>query len=259
MELARRLGLDWDYAHARDVFAEMAQAMPSLANISWDRLEREDSVTYPCAAPDAPGEAIVFRDAFPTPSGRARLVPAGLSDPAEMPDAAYPFVLTTGRELEHWHTGAMTRRASVLDALEPAPTVSLAPAELQRLGIACGQLLRVATRRGAVELMARADPGLPEGLAFIPFAYREAAANLLTDPRLDPDGRIPASSIARRGWSRPDEAAGWRAAQRPQGRAMAMLKAAGGCRLVPAPRGHACRFDAGEVRDGPLLRPAVPR
>jgi formate dehydrogenase major subunit len=190
-DLARRLGLDWQYPHARDVFAEMALAMPSLANITWARLEREGSVTYPCAAPDAPGEWIVFRDMFPTASGKARLVPAGLSDPGEMPDAAYPFILTTGRQLEHWHTGAMTRRARVLDALEPAPTVSLAPADLRRLGLASGQRLRVVTRRGAVELLARADPGLPDGLVFIPFAYREAAANLLTDPRLDPDGKIP--------------------------------------------------------------------
>ena len=190
-ELARRLGLDWHYPHARDVFAEMAQAMPSLANINWERLEREGSVTYPCLAPDAEGETIMFRDAFPLTSGRARLVPAGLSDPAEMPDADYPFVLTTGRELEHWHTGAMTRRARVLDALEPAPTVSVAPTELRRLGLLEGQRLRVTTRRGAVELQARADPGLPEGLVFVPFAYREAAANLLTDPHLDPEARIP--------------------------------------------------------------------
>jgi formate dehydrogenase major subunit len=191
VDLARRLGLDWHYPHARDVFEEMARAMPSLANITWDRLERESSVTYPCLTPDAPGEAIVFRQAFPTPSGRARLVPAGLSDPAEMPDADYPFVLTTGRELEHWHTGAMTRRAQVLDALAPVPTVSLAPADLRRMGLSNGQVLRVSTRRGAVELLARADPDLPEGLAFLPFAYREAAANLLTDSRLDPDGKIP--------------------------------------------------------------------
>jgi formate dehydrogenase major subunit len=169
----------------------MAQAMPSLANITWDRLEREGSVTYPCPAPDAPGQEIVFADGFPTASGRARLVPAGLVDPAEMPDADFPFVLTTGRELEHWHTGAMTRRASVLDALEPAPTASLAPTDLRRLGLAPGDRLRLETRRGAVELAARADPAMPEGLVFVPFAYREAAANLLTNPQLDPYGKIP--------------------------------------------------------------------
>lgn len=189
--MARRLGLDWIYAHPRDVFAEMAQAMPSLANITWDRLLRENSVTYPCVAPDAPGEDIVFHDHFPTRDGRALLVPAGPSDPAEMPDAAYPFVLTTGRELEHWHTGTMTRRAGVLDAIEPSATVSLAPGDLRRLGILPGGWIRVTTRRGTVQCASREDPGLPEGVVFLPFAFREAAANLLTDPRLDPEGRIP--------------------------------------------------------------------
>ena len=192
VEMARRLGLDWRYAHPREVFAELAEAMPSLAHITWDRLAREGSVTYPCAGPDQKGQEIVFGDRFPTASGRARLVPAGLSDPAEMPDEAFPFVLTTGRELEHWHTGAMSRRAGVLDALQPAPTASLAPEALWRLGVPPGGRLRLTSRRGVVELAARADPGLPDGLVFVPFAYREAAANLLTSPLLDPYGKIPA-------------------------------------------------------------------
>ncbi len=191
VDLARRLGLRWDYTHPREVFAEMAAAMPSLANISWDRLEREGAVTYPCHAPDVPGDAIVFHDHFPTATGRARLVPAGLTDPTELPSDDFPFVLTTGRALEHWHTGAMSRRASVLDALEPAPTVSLSPQALQRLGIAPGAQLRVTTRRGAVQGASRADPGLPDDVVFLAFAYREAAANLLTDPRLDPQAKIP--------------------------------------------------------------------
>jgi formate dehydrogenase major subunit len=189
--MARGLGLNWTYTHPREVFAEMTQAMPSLANITWDRLEREGSVTYPCHAPDAPGEEIVFGDRFPTPSGRARLVPAAPRDPDELPDAAYPFILTTGRELEHWHTGAMSRRAEVLDALQPGPSASLAPGTLAALGIAPGARLRLVTRRGAVELTARADPALPDRLVFLPFAYREAAANLLTNPALDPMGKIP--------------------------------------------------------------------
>ena len=124
VELARRLGLHWTYAHPRDVFPEMAAATPSLANISWERLEREGSVTYPCHTPDGPGEAIVFGDRFPTATGRARFVTAGLRDPDEMPDERYPLILTTGRQLEHWHTGSMTRRAGMLDALEPEPTAS---------------------------------------------------------------------------------------------------------------------------------------
>ena len=191
VELARRLGLDWRYTHPREVFAEMTLAMPSLDHITWDRLLREDSVTYPCLGPDEPGQQIVFGDVFPTVTGRARLVPAKLLDPAEMPDEEFPFVLTTGRELEHGHTGAMTRRAGVLDALPPVPTASLAPDVLRRLGVAPGGRLRLSTRRGAVELAARADPDLPEGIVFLPFAYREAAANLLTNPQLDPFGKIP--------------------------------------------------------------------
>ncbi len=191
VELARRLGLDWRYSHPREVFAEMAEAMPSLAHISWDRLEREGSVTYPCPAPDAPGEEIVFHDRFPTADGRALLVPAGLTPPGEPLEPDFPLVLTTGRELEHWHTGAMTRRAAVLDALQPAPTVSVAPALLARLGLAPGALARVTTRRGSVVLTVREDPGLPDQVLFIPFAYHEAAANLLTNAALDPFGHIP--------------------------------------------------------------------
>jgi formate dehydrogenase major subunit len=191
VDMARRLGLNWTYAHPREVFAEMAEAMPSLAHITWERLEREGSVTYPCPAPDAPGAEIVFADRFPTPTGRARLSPVGRTPEAEAPDAEFPFVLSTGRELEHWHTGAMTRRAGVLDALAPAPTVAVAPATLARLGLVAGGRARVVTRRGAVALNLRADPDLPEDMLFIPFAYREAAANLLTDPHIDPTGKIP--------------------------------------------------------------------
>jgi formate dehydrogenase major subunit len=190
-DMARRMGLDWQYAHPRDVFAEMKQAMPSLDHITWERLEREGSVTYPCLADDQPGEAIVFGDGFPTASKRGRLVPVEILPPGEEPDATYPMVLTTGRQLEHWHTGAMTRRASVLDALEPEAVASLAPADLRRMGLGAGRMVRVETRRGTIEIKARADAAVPEGMVFIPFCYAEAAANLLTNPQLDPFGKIP--------------------------------------------------------------------
>ena len=190
-ELARRLGLAWNYSHPKDVFAEMKRAMGSLDHITWERLERESSVTYPCEADDKPGNEIVFGDRFPTASGRARLVPVGLVSPAEEPDADYPMVLTTGRQLEHWHTGAMTRRASVLDTIEPEAVASLAPADLRRMGIQPGDMVRVATRRGAIELKARSDSAVPAGMIFIPFCYAEAAANVLTNPQLDPFGKIP--------------------------------------------------------------------
>jgi formate dehydrogenase major subunit len=190
-EIARRLGLDWSYRHASDVFAEMARAMPSLANITWERLQRESSVTYPCDAPDQPGHDIVFGDGFPTSSGRGRIVPAAIVPPAEEPDADYPLVLTTGRQLEHWHTGAMTRRASVLDEIEPEAVAMLSPIELRRLGVSPGERIRVSTRRGSIELKSRADGAVPPGMVFIPFCYAEAAANILTNPRLDPIGKIP--------------------------------------------------------------------
>jgi formate dehydrogenase major subunit len=191
VDLARRLGLNWTYSHPSEVFAEMTQAMPSLRNITWNRLEREDSVTYPCDAEDEPGHDIVFGNGFPTETGRARLVPVSIIPPAEEPDADYPMVLTTGRQLEHWHTGSMTRRASVLDDLEPEAVAYLAPADLRRLGVDAGDKVRLSTRRGMIELKARADTAVPPGLIFLPFCYAEAAANVLTNPQLDPFGKIP--------------------------------------------------------------------
>jgi formate dehydrogenase major subunit len=190
-EIARRLGLGWDYAHPRDIFAELRSCMPSIRGISWARLEREGAVTYPCDAEDEPGHEILFGDGFPTSDGRGRLVPAAVLPPDELPDAEYPMVLTTGRLLEHWHTGSMTRRSAVLDAIEPAPAAHLSPAELHRLGVRPGDLVRVSTRRGAINLAARSDRDVPPGLVFIPFCFVEAAANLLTNPALDPFGKIP--------------------------------------------------------------------
>ena len=190
-ELAKRLGLDWSYTHPSQVFAEMKRGMPSLDNITWERLEREDSVTYPCPAEDHPGYSVVFGDRFPTETGRAIMVPASVIPPDELPDDDYPFILTTGRQLEHWHTGAMTRRASNLDALEPTATATIHPLTLRKLGVAPGDRVQVTTRRGSIELQARSDEAVQEDMIFIPFAYVEAAANLLTNPQLDPVGKIP--------------------------------------------------------------------
>jgi formate dehydrogenase major subunit len=190
-EMARRLGLAWDYAGPRDVFAEMASLMPSLRNITWERLEREGAVTYPVDGPDQPGHEIIFYSGFPTTSGRARIVPARVLPPDELPDETYPMVLSTGRVLEHWHTGAMTRRAGVLDALEPEAVAFLSPKELAKLGASAGDTIRIETRRGEVNVKVRADRDVPVGMVFMPFCYAEAAANLLTNPALDPFGKIP--------------------------------------------------------------------
>ncbi len=191
VELAKRLGLAWDYASPADVFAEMKQTMKSLDNITWDRLERENAVTYPSLSPEDPGQAIVFRDGFPRADGRARFAPASIIAPDDTPDAEYPMILTTGRQLEHWHTGTMTRRATVLDAVEPEANCSLHPATLRKLGVAPGEFVRLTTKRGSIEIMARMDRAVAPDMVFLPFAYVEAAANILTNPAVDPYGKIP--------------------------------------------------------------------
>ena len=169
----------------------MASTMPSLKNISWERLEREESVIYPADGPDVPGNEIVFTSGFPTSDGRGRIVPADLLPPAEVPDNEYPLVLTTGRMLEHWHTGAMTRRAGVLNAIEPYGIAAMNPYEIERQGLHIGDVIEVETRRGAVEAILRADREVADGMVFMPFCFNESPANRLTNPMLDPYGKIP--------------------------------------------------------------------
>src|SRR5258706_6245770 len=190
-EIARRMGLDWNYAGPRDAFNQMRKGMNSIAGITWERLEAESCVTYPCEQEGDPGQPIVFIDKFPTPTGRARFVPADIIPAAERPDREIPLVLITGRQLEHWHTGAITRRASVLDAIEPDPVASVHPLDLDAIGAKPGDVITVESRRGIISLYARADDGTPRGAVFIPFCYYEAAANLLTNPALDPFATIP--------------------------------------------------------------------
>jgi formate dehydrogenase major subunit len=190
-QLARGMGLDWRYEHPKQVFEEMRQGMDSIAGITWERLERDSSVTYPCENEGDPGEPVVFTTHFPTATGRARIVPADLISADERPDETYPMVLITGRQLEHWHTGAMTRRAGVLDAIEPEPFASLHPLDIDQLGLKPGDIVTVASRRGEISLYARVDEGTPRGAVFIPFCYYEAAANRLTNAALDPFGKIP--------------------------------------------------------------------
>jgi formate dehydrogenase major subunit len=165
--------------------------MDSIAGITWDRLEQESSVTYPCVQEGDPGSPVVFIDNFPTESGRAKFVPADLISAAERPDAEYPIVLITGRQLEHWHTGSMTRRALALDSIEPEPVASVHPLDLESLAVPPGGTLTIESRRGKISLYARADDGMPRGTVFVPFCYYEAAANMLTNPVLDPFGKIP--------------------------------------------------------------------
>ena len=191
LQLAKRIGLDWDYESPSEIFAEMKLNMRSLDNITWERLENENAVTYPSLSEDDPGQAIVFGTGFPRQNGRARFTPASIIPPDDLPDSEYPMILTTGRQLEHWHTGSMTRRASVLDAVEPEANCSMHPKTLRKLGVKPGGHVRLTTKRGSIVVMARMDRGVSEDMVFLPFAYVEAAANILTNSALDPFGKIP--------------------------------------------------------------------
>src|SRR5580693_7937506 len=190
-EIAKRMGLPWNYSGPADVFTEMTQVMPSLNNITWERLVREGAVTYPVDDPQKPGNEIIFTTGYPTESGRGKIVPARVLPPDELPDDEYPMVLSTGRVLEHWHTGSMTRRSHVLDQIEPEAVAFMSPKDMRRLKVWPGDFIRLETRRGAVEVKVRSDRDVPENMVFMPFCYAEAAANLLTNPALDPFGKIP--------------------------------------------------------------------
>ena len=187
-EISGRMGHPMDYAGPEQVFRELARLSPSLAGLDWARLGPESEV-WPCPEAGAPGQPVLFRDRFPR--GRGRFVPAEFAPARELPDAEYPFVLNTGRILQHWHTGTMTRRARALATLEPDPFVEVHPGDLARLGLADGQRVRVTSRRGTIVLAVRAGTRTSEGSIFIPFHFREAAANLLTNDALDPFGKIP--------------------------------------------------------------------
>ncbi|MGZ5199948.1 MAG: formate dehydrogenase subunit alpha [Telluria sp.] len=190
-QMARQLGLDWNYGHVSEVFDEMRHTMHSIGGITWDRLERTGAVVYPCVHEGDPGEPVVFMEDFPREGGRARFVPADIIPANERPDEEYPMVLITGRQLEHWHTGSMTRRTAVLDALEPDPVALVHPLDLERMGVKPGEVITIESRRGTVALYARADESSPVGAIFVPFCYYEAAINRLTNAALDPYGKIP--------------------------------------------------------------------
>ncbi len=190
-ELARRLGLGWSYSGPADVWEEARSLWPAIAGVPWSRLERDGWCQYPCTSELEPGKDVLFGDRFPTADGLAKLVPVAPGEPDERPDGDYPFVFITGRVLEHWHTGAMTRRSAVLEATDPAAALYVSEDVLRRIGLKIGDPVRIASRRGAIIAACRVDPGLPQGAVFMPFCFAEAAANLLTNSALDPQSKIP--------------------------------------------------------------------
>jgi len=207
-QIGRRMGLAWDYWRADDgdghaaaeapvarVYEEMRTVMAPLTGVPWTRLTRDEAVVTPAAREDAPGEAVVFVERFPTADGRASLVPTRFAHGAETPDADYPLLLTTGRVLEHWHTGAMTRRASALDAIAPEPLFNLHPDDARAHGITSGATITVASHHGEIAARVELSSSVQRGQLFLPFAYWEAAANKLTGSALDPFGKIPGFKV----------------------------------------------------------------
>jgi formate dehydrogenase major subunit len=190
-DLAGRLGYAMNYDTPEAIFQEFTELTTSYRGLTYARLGSAGKV-WPCPQPDtSDGTHVLFADAFPTPSGRAKFVPCAFAPAHELPDDEYPFVLNTGRLLEHWHTGTMTRRATALDALQPQPFVEVHPADLTRMGCADRSEVTVRSRRGSIRLTAVASTHVAAGCVFIPFHFREAAANILTIDELDPFGKIP--------------------------------------------------------------------
>ncbi len=189
MDLTNRLGLPTTFDGAEAVMQEIAQVTPSWAGVTYERLEGA-GLQYPVPDQRHPGTAFLFDKAFPTADGRATFVPVEYTDPVELPDDDYPFVMNTGRQLFHWHTGTMTRRASGLDAREPTAIVEIHPADARQLGVREGELVRLTSRRNSMVTAARVSERVARGQVFVPFHFREAAANLLTNPVLDPYAKM---------------------------------------------------------------------
>ena len=190
-QLANKMGMGWQYAHPKDIFAEMRIVMPSLTGITWQRLEAEDAVTYPCDDEQSDGRDIIFNDGFSNAVWQRQDDPASILPPDEVPDEEYPLILSTGRLLEHWHTGSMTRRSEALDQIEPVAEIHLSRDDIDSYQLETGKMVTIETRRGEIEVAVRIDPNLPKGMMFMPFCFSEAPANMLTNPALDPFGKIP--------------------------------------------------------------------
>ena len=190
-EIANRIGLPMEYESVSEIFDEMVALSPAYAGLDYGNLGPAGKL-YPNPDPEhSDGTVVLFDETFATDDGKAHLVPAEWLPAKELPSEEYPFVLNTGRLLEHWHTGSMTRRSFALDAIQPTAMVFVAEADAARMGIADGDFVRVSSRRGSIELAAQVSHRETPGSCFIPFHFREAAANLLTIDEIDPFGKIP--------------------------------------------------------------------
>jgi formate dehydrogenase major subunit len=187
-ELSTRMGYPMAYRSVAEIWDEIASLSPSFAGISHARLAK-GPLSWPVPTPDHPGSNVLFAETFP--KGKGKFSPAEFAPAKELPNDEFPFVLNTGRYREHWHTGTMTRRSKALDALSPEPLADMHLDDLQMLGVRDGEFVRLRSRRGEIVLKARASSRMSRGSVFIPFHFKEAAANLLTIDELDPYGKIP--------------------------------------------------------------------
>lgn len=196
VELSNRLGLKTGFSEPEQVMAEIASVTPSWRGVSYAKLKAKGSLQYPVDGGHPDGSAFLFHERFPTRDGRALFIPVEYLPPEELPNAEYPFVLNTGRQMYHWHTGTMTRRSEGLDSREPTPVVEIHAADATRLGVGEGDTVRVTSRRGSILIGVRISNRQAPGQIFIPMHFREAAANLLTNPKLDPYAKIAEFKIS---------------------------------------------------------------
>jgi predicted molibdopterin-dependent oxidoreductase YjgC len=196
IDLSNRLGLPTSWRGPGEVMREIASVTPSWRGVSYEMLQRRRSIQYPVPTPDSDGSSFLFADRFPTADGRAKFVPVEYLPPNELPNDEFPFVLNTGRQMYHWHTGTMTRRSEGLDSREPLPIVEIHALDALDLGVGDGDQVRVTSRRGSILIGVRVSDRQARGQIFIPMHFREAAANLLTNPQLDPYARIAAFKVS---------------------------------------------------------------
>lgn len=187
-ELSKRLGYAMPYDSIEDIFREAGRLWPALAGITFKRIAKE-GIQWPCPTADHPGTQYLFKGGFPR--GKASFTSVSFRPSEEIPDADYPFLLSTGRQLFQYHTGSMTRRVDAINYVCPAAYVEIHPDDASGLHITDGDMVRVSSKRGAIDLKAAVSHRPAKGMVFIPFHYREAAANVLTNTALDPISKIP--------------------------------------------------------------------
>ncbi len=194
MELSKRMGYEMSYPHTVEIFREIGQAWPAMAGMSYSRLE-DGGLQWPCPTPEHPGTQFLFKGGFPRGKGRLTLVKYKQS--VELTDKDYPFILTTGRQLFQYHTGGMTRRVKPINTVSPESYVEINPDDARALAIEGGSKVKVSSRRGSITVKALVTKRPAKGVVFIPFHFKEGAANVLTSSSsLDPIAKIPSFKVS---------------------------------------------------------------